>query len=328
MVVLAGFGALSVDVGKLYTTRGQLQNATDAAALAGVQSLVESGTEAELRAREWAEKNGLSQDEVTDVTDGFRCDGSNLTNSLTVRAEREVNFAFARILGFTNSDVRACATARIGSPAQIDGILPLSVRDEDLNPYPADTILKMDSPPTNGNTLALALDGPGANEFLDNLKDGSEQELCASETDPENLICTVSSDVDTEPGVKVGKTREGIEWRIENTVASCDSFDEVFTLRDDGHYGITAGCNPFVDGGEGSKRVVLIPVIDELCDGRCNVTVLRFAVFWLEGFGPGGCSGGNSCEVLGKFVPVVVDIGGKFGDLDSSGGIVTPRLVD
>jgi Flp pilus assembly protein TadG len=327
MIVLAGFGALGIDVGRLYTTRGEIQNGADAAALAGAQGLFEGTDEASDRAYEWAEKNGLTAEEVTEVEEGITCEGELVPDTLTVRVSRNVNFVFAQLLGIMESDVVSCATARMGSPAQLNGLLPLSVRDEDINDYPLDTVLKMDSPPSNGNTQALAFDATGANEFLDNLRNGSTQEVCAAETDPENLICTVNSEVDTEPGVVVGKTREGIEWRMNNTSANCDTFDEAFLLREDGHYGIRSGCNPF-QGDSGSKRVVAIPVIDELCDGRCEVTVLRFAIFWLEGFGPGGCSGGNRCEITGKYVPIVGEIGGKFGSLDTNSGIVTVRLVE
>ncbi len=43
LVVLIGFAALVIDLGMLFVVRGELQNAADAGALAGVVELVNNG---------------------------------------------------------------------------------------------------------------------------------------------------------------------------------------------------------------------------------------------------------------------------------------------
>ena len=47
MFVLLGIAALAVDVGKLYGERRQMQNAADAAALAGADEMCQGRTDAE-----------------------------------------------------------------------------------------------------------------------------------------------------------------------------------------------------------------------------------------------------------------------------------------
>ena len=327
MVVLAGFAAIAIDGGRLYVTRGDIQNSADAAALAGVQSLHLSDAEAEDRAREWAEKNGLEEDEVESVDIDQNCSGGLKSNTVTVHVTRNVEFTLAQVLGITDSDVVACATAQIGSPAEINGLIPVAPTDEVVKYDGTPTVMKMDAPPTNGNTQAIRLDGPGASEYEDNWLNGADQYVCASEADPDSSVCQASSLIDTQPGNIRGKTERSVEWRIDNTKAECDTPEEVFIPRDDGKYGIKAGCNPF-QGDTGSYRVVLVPIIDELCNGSCTVQILRFAVFWLNGFGPEGCANGNTCEVLGTWYDVVADLGGKLGALESTESIVTPRLID
>jgi Flp pilus assembly protein TadG len=327
MLMLTGFAALAIDGGRLYGTRGEMQNGADAAALAGAQRLYISDGEAHQLARDWAEKNGLTQDEIISVNSGIRCNGETKGHTITVRVARNVEYTFARVLGFLDHDVEACATAQVGSPAQGDGVVPIAPRDETVNYDGTPTVLKMDAPPTTGNTQAIVLDQTGADEFEENLQYGSEQEVCASESDPTGEICTANSIVDTEPGNIRGKTESAVNWRLDNTSSQCDTFDEVFEPVDGGKYSIKAGCNPF-RGDDDSKRVLLVPIIDDLCNGSCEVTILRLAVFWLIGFGPGGCSTGNSCEIEGIWVPVVNDVGGKLGELDADGSIVMARLVD
>jgi Flp pilus assembly protein TadG len=158
MVVLSAAAALSVDVGQLYTTKGELQNSADAASLAGAQSLIVSSGEAHDKAQEWAEKNGLSADEIGSIDNGVNCDGTSRPNSLTVHVVRNVNYTFAQVLGLADQDVTACATAQIGSPAESDGLFPLSVPEDFIN-FSGETQLKYDAGQLhNGNSLALDLE--------------------------------------------------------------------------------------------------------------------------------------------------------------------------
>jgi hypothetical protein len=332
MVVLCGAAALSVDVGQLYTTRGDLQNSADAASLAGAQSLVVSNEEAEEQAETWAEKNGLAADEVTSIDIGVTCGDETKSNTLSVHVQRNVGYTFAQVLGLTDQDVSACATAQIGSPAERDGLFPLSIPEDYIN-FDGESQLKYDAHDLHsGNSLALDLEdgesGSGGDQLENNLKFGSEEALCATDADPAGVFCTASSIADSEPGNKLAAIEDGVQYRMDNTSEACDTLEEVRQDRGDGTYGIKPGCNPF-QGDSGSKRVVLIPVIDQDdwndCNGNCEVTVRRFAIFFLSDF---DCSGGNDCKVFGTFLDMVIDIGAVMGDLVPGSGITMVRLVD
>ena len=58
LIVLLGFAGLVIDGGSLYMTKSRLQNAADAAALAGAQSLPDGGTAANI-AVTYAGRNGM-----------------------------------------------------------------------------------------------------------------------------------------------------------------------------------------------------------------------------------------------------------------------------
>lgn len=114
MVVLMGFAALTIDVGMAYATKAKLQNAADAAALAGAQDLPNAGTAKNI-AVDFAGKNGLKA-----TQNGVKKDGDTVTattpyngdsTKIEVVCTRTVQYTFARFLGFTQSDVTARAVA-------------------------------------------------------------------------------------------------------------------------------------------------------------------------------------------------------------------------
>ncbi|TSK09030.1 MAG: hypothetical protein FPO08_06960 [Geobacter sp.] len=69
IVVLVGFVSLAVDLGYMYLTKGQLQNAADAAALAGAAMNLGDSTAVKQKAIEFAAKNKAAGDDVA-VTEG------------------------------------------------------------------------------------------------------------------------------------------------------------------------------------------------------------------------------------------------------------------
>ena len=106
LTVLLGFAALVVDVGNLYIVKSQLQNASDAAALAGAQDL---GTtvDAEATAKNYAEVNGVPKAEtLVDTT------YDNNPSKIEVFSTKNVSYTFARFLGLLETDVTARAVAQ------------------------------------------------------------------------------------------------------------------------------------------------------------------------------------------------------------------------
>lgn len=111
--VLAGFTAMTVDVGIILHERRSAQNAADAAALAAVTKLPPFGVpgEAQNDAFTWAQKNGYQNgvDSTTvQVTYPYDTDASKLE----VEIERPVDFIFGRVLGLTNTSISARAVGQ------------------------------------------------------------------------------------------------------------------------------------------------------------------------------------------------------------------------
>lgn len=104
--VLLGFSALIVDVGLLYSEKAKLQNAADAAALAGAQMLPDQGS-AESVAIDYADFNGF-----TISTDDVDVPYDEDDTKIKVGVSGTVPYIFARFLGLLETDVTARAVAQ------------------------------------------------------------------------------------------------------------------------------------------------------------------------------------------------------------------------
>ncbi|NPV89460.1 MAG: hypothetical protein HPY50_01635 [Firmicutes bacterium] len=120
LVVLLGFSALAIDVGNMAVNKSSLQNAADAAALAGAQELPNDPDEAEDVARSYAAANGLDGDRV------FVTIPSNKM-SIQVDIERDVPTLFAGVLGVESNTLGAHAAASIGIAASVPWIVPFVI---------------------------------------------------------------------------------------------------------------------------------------------------------------------------------------------------------
>ncbi|MBF0450665.1 MAG: hypothetical protein HQK75_08190 [Candidatus Magnetomorum sp.] len=156
-----GFMGLSIDLGMLYTARTQLQNATDASAMAGAGVLVieldgntvadanydgaeeESTTLVEANALlsqllEWHQGDtfiaGFWDEEVMDFTStGYTTDAKDL-NAVHVRLRRSIDTFFMKIFGIHSVPVAAQSTAFVGcagNGARAD--LPIAINVDKLN---------------------------------------------------------------------------------------------------------------------------------------------------------------------------------------------------
>jgi len=316
MVMILGFAAMTVDVGLFLHEKRELQNAADAAALAGVQELPFSAADAEFMAQEWAENNGIGADEL----EAIEISTTHVADdTITVRVKRDVPFIFARVLGLTSDTMRADATARIGSPSWGSNVMPwalLKIAQEEAV-YDTEVTLKYSAQEgSSGDYGALALlGGTGSQTYYENILNGAE--TCVG--------CVES----TEPGNMVGKTEVGLEDRLGSTSEACDEFGEVFTAVGDGWRFSSNECNPWKEEGADSNRVVLIPVIDDPDGGRDDVTILRFAlVFLANELEDDICPTGQECNVEAIFVKVYDDIGMLIGPYDPGSDIRFARLVE
>ena len=334
MVVILGFAAIAIDVGLFLHERRELQKAADAAALAGAQELPYSPGDAQQKAADWAEKNGIDVGELEaiEITSTYVAD-----DTITVEVKRDVPFVFARVLGFTSDTMRADATARVGSPAGMSGLVPWAVEEAALE-HAVQTgelvTLEFGAPGMGqGNFGGIVLDQPGGSEYEENIKYGAEQMVCSVNQIP---IAGCDTEVRAQPGNQaqiIAKAEGAVVWRMDNTSGTCSVFDNVFASTGDGDYQIKSGCNPFGPGVQScdevqSCLVVPVVVIDEFPAGASEyVPVLEFALFFLEKFDQQSCNPG-SCQVEGRFLQAKVSLPALLGSYDPEDSFRLVRLVE
>jgi len=327
--ILLGMAGMALDLGNYASHRRQLQNAADSIALAASRDLPDAAA-AQASAQQWAAKNDVAWGDVTFAVSPQSASNPNPKVSVDVREQHA--FAFMKVLGVKSKSVGAHAAAIKTSPGGVGGLMPWSVDDSVAGGAVPGTIVtvKYDANNVaNGNFAPLSLDGTGSSVYLATIENGSTSVICAQGVANCTTVsreCT-GSQCPTQPGNVIGPTRTGVDYRMTNTDARCDQFDEVFVNPVDGRYQINPRCNPWLAGSYSSLRVFIVPVINSLCNGRCNVTVTGFALFWLEGFGSGGCTG-NSCEVKGRFVNADVTVNALTGVYDPNAPITFTKLTE
>lgn len=314
MAVLLGFAALSVDVGYFMWEKRALQNAADAAALAGALELPESPYWAEEAAQGYAYRNGVGQNGWTLERVDVSTDRTSIAVSV---AHPQSPFILARVLDLVGVDVRASAQAAVRSPYRLDNVMPWMLRRSvyETTPNGQKVNLKYDArDPERGNFGPLAIGGRGANVYRANIRDGATVEL--------------ESYYDTEPGNMVGPTRAGLQDRLSQESQECDSFEEVVKEEPSGTWRIVGGCNPWLPGGEGNRRLVVVPIIDDAgLAGRTQVQVIGLALVFLEDF---ECSGGHQCTVQARLVKAVAALEGpeiRLGPYNPAVGIRSISLI-
>ena len=345
---LVGMTGIAVDAGSYASDRRSLQNSADSIALAAAQDLPNSSA-ATTTAQAWAVKNNVAWSNVT-----FTVSGGNVTPTVTVQIARNHDFSFMRILGVNTKSVSSRAVAVKVSFGGSNGIVPWSVTQATINSSTAGALITMKYDATGGNTGnfgAIQIDGPGSNTYNTSVKYGSNTFACAAtapncttgacpgaypnvcaETAPE---CN-GPDCSPQTGNMTGPTRTGVDFRMNNTSAACDTFAETFTGPDaNGKYHLTPNCNPYVSGpGECttptmlcSRRVIIIPVINAFGNGSSTpVTIQRFAMVYLEGY-TGTCTG-NSCDVQGRFVNADLTTSALAGSYDPTALIHFAKLSE
>ncbi len=111
---LFAMAAVSVDTSRWYDERARVQKAADAAALAGVPYLPYDMTNATLRAKEVAKRNGYD-DASPDIVVTVRA--GDLASQLKVTITSRIDNQFGRLIGVDDADIEMTATADYKGPA-------------------------------------------------------------------------------------------------------------------------------------------------------------------------------------------------------------------
>jgi hypothetical protein len=316
MTGLIGFSALAIDVGSLVSDKRDLQNAADSMALAGAIDLP-NASDAVNSARAWATKNDITPDQIESISVLQQSLPSRPNPEIRVTLKREHDYALARAVGVDSTDITVSASAIKTSPGGSDGVVPWGVLQSEIDQAGSGGLATLKFSAQSGQTGdygGLAIDGTGASTYRETIESGSDSTICSAAAVAQASCQNTSPECDgaeclTEPGNIRGPTEDGVNYRLSHTSTSCDTFGEVFTPNANGSFSIVQQCNPFVSGSLPSARVMIVPIIDQLCSGRCYVTIQGFALFFLEGFGPNGCANGHDCDVLGRFVRAEITTG-------------------
>jgi hypothetical protein len=333
MIVLMGFTGMALDVGSMASDKSDLQNAADAMALAAAAELPNTSA-ANASAREWATKNGVDLNEIESIQIQQQSLPSVPNPQVTVTLERRHDFVFFKAVGVSSTDIGASASAIRTSFGGDGGLMPWTVlkslKDAAI---PGETlVLKYDSnDATSGNFGAIRIDGSGASVYLDTLENGADSTICSEPAldlgCQENAPNCNDAECDPETGNLVGATRTGVDYRMDNTDPACDTFEEAFASNGDGTFRLNAECNPFLASSKPSLQVVIIPVVDALGNGQSPLTITDFALFYLEGYDNGKCSG-HACEIKGRFVRADISTGGLVGVYNPGSLLQFVKLVE
>jgi Flp pilus assembly protein TadG len=324
ILVVSAFGmlalllatGLAVDISHFYLVKTELQNATDAAALAGASALNQHASGiTKARDRAIAAMNSyefnktklaLTASNVRYAVNLSDFDSGNGVDEATASASPTnirfvkvttppipVNVFFASVIdGFGNSkDLQASAVA--GRSVNINVFcdwIPLTVildnADTILTPGQVYTI-RADSGSfvSPGNYHILAVDGSGGQDVESGT--GGGVHLCK---EPGDVYA-----VDTKPGLTAGKVRKGINSRFDDYGGS--QLDPALyppdkNVKQNISYADYAAASPSdpahyqapAHAGVDQRRLVIIPLVkqSEFDQGRNQVTFTRFGLFFLR----------------------------------------------
>lgn len=241
VAILAAVG-LVVDGGKLYVVKTELKKTANAAALSGAQEL--TYTEAAVT------------NVVNEVLERHEETGSLVSTTVlmgdqvAVHLKKDVPLSFASLFGVSEIAVEVRSTAQLTIMGRASGAAPLGIDEAIPVVYGQEYKLKVDQTESDyGNFGILALGGSGSRTYEDNLKYGYQNELKLGDI------------LNTETGNVAGKTREGVNARID----ACPYPEGEWHHRD-------------------CERVILIPVYKEyLRDSNQlkKVIITGFSYFYI-----------------------------------------------
>jgi Flp pilus assembly protein TadG len=326
---------LGVDISKFYLAKAELQNAADAAALAGVSGLNSSAagiTDATNRAVQVMNKYDFNYQDVSfpraNVLFAVNLDGPFMSESSAQVSPKNIRFvqvttsqspvgvSFAVTVLGSSRNMTATATAGYSVPINVFcNWLPVSVIDYDVPMQPGQTYTirggsgSMVSP---GNYQILAVAGSGGKDVRVGLASGVD--MCAE--------VGATYDVDTKTGVTAGAVRQGVNTRFDDyqtsqvdplTMPPDTNIKENITYAQ--YRNGSPSQSPSHTGIPG-RRVVIIPIIKyaEYDQGRNTVKFNRFGQFFLQtkvGSGSGG-------DIQAEYINDIV-VAGK-GGYDPNGG--------
>jgi len=263
LAVIIGIAAYVIDEGSLYQKRRSFQTVADSAAFAGVQELPENPNLAVQKAIEYAALNNLTITS-SDVTISTTFVSNDTITIAAINPNEQLYFA--GIFGQNSAAVGANASAVIGSPSEITGVLPWAILQGTYTPG-MEYNLKYGSPDLGpGNFGAVSIDGTGASAYRNCIINGCTTPL------------SIGSWIETEPGNMAGPTDQGTNDRIYNQPNN--QFDTFGQLVE--HVG--SGVDSVYKLIDHDSQYIIIQIVSSFPNGRKDIQIVGFAQFIITYF--------------------------------------------
>lgn len=334
---------LAVDISHLYLVKSELQNASDAAALAGASALnsAPSGiTEATNRAVQAMNKYEFNQNGITfspsNVLFAVNLGGPYMNEAAaegqanTIRfvqvttSPSPVGVSFARMVLGNSRNLTATATAGMSiAPNLFCNWIPLAAVDYGT-PMAGGNLYIIRAGPGDhvspGNYQELAWDDPGGKDLRYNLEHGIHECISPGTCLP------------TKPGVTAGNVRQGLNPRFDGS-GDADAPPDTNVKQNITWAQYRAALDPATRtssnfqaparAGEPYRRVVFIPIVkeDEFEEGRDEICIDRIGVFFLRNTVGSGSGGDITAEYIGETLMI-----GSSG-YDPAGGPGEPMVA-
>jgi hypothetical protein len=193
---LLGIAGIAIDGSLYFMTKTHLQKTANAAVISGAQQLTNIEDQVKIV--------------VSDILKAHKEETSlksvhvEMDKKVEVNLEKPLKLSFSRIFGVEEVDVKAHAAAEVRTIGRATGAAPLGIDYRTPLEFNKTYSLKVDSSENvTGNFGILALGGPGAKTYEENLRHGYQEEL------------KVGMVVNTQTGNIAGKTRETIKERVD-----------------------------------------------------------------------------------------------------------------
>jgi len=308
------FASLAIDMGKLMTTRTELQRAADAAALAGASSIDPTNgnivqDSARVRAAYTSSQNTALEDKSRAVTIDPASDVTfPNVHKVRVQVHREaatgnpMTTTFARTVGVPTLDVTAHAVAEVSPLSKVcDRLVPFApvVQGTPFSTACGTSYTLKAASGTSGNFQLL--DFPDCNEgpCADASAGGGAAEVkCLMIHGYGCCIGIGDNFTDTQPGNKLGPLRDALQQRWD---------------ADTDH---SAACFQSYSGN--GQRVLPVPIVKTFdVNGKKNATITGFGAFFLLARPTGG---GQNMQITGQFIDYLAP--GEFGPPPPSGPVL------
>lgn len=340
---------LCVDISHMYVVKAELQNAADAAALAGSSALNSAPTgitEATNRAVQVMNNYEFNKEGVTINPENVKFAvnfGGPYMDSVSAQAvadqirfvhveipPKDVDVFFATpVLKTDTVNLSQEAIAGMSVPPNVFcEWIPLAVIDDENDPMiPGLTYIIRGGPQGSvsaGNRQVLAVGGRGASVVRINIAKGINE--CAEPG--------TAYEKDTEPGVNAGPVSQGLNTRFDEYASGMDAseFPPDTNVKENitwSQYSNAVPDSPNWQSpdpghvGVPNRRVVLLPLIklSEFDNGRDTVTFYKFAAFFLQKKPDKGSGGDITAEYIGERIMF------GSGGYNPNGGPVNPQLA-